>query len=392
MVISGKELIQTIAIDITEKKQLEEKLVQAGKLEAVGTLAGGIAHDFNNILAAIIGYSELGKMAVGKDNPVWAEINEILKAGNRAKDIVRQILMFSRKDNPENTVIDPGSALDNAWNLLRSAIPSTVKLEKHKSREISGIFSNTTQIYQILLNLITNAAQAMEETGGTVKVGIRNTERNGGKYVLISVSDTGKGLDPETEDRIFDPYFTTKEIGRGSGLGLAVVNGIVNENSGFIEVDNRPGEGVTFNIFFPASDEVFQESETEVTDTKKGSETVLVVDDEPALVDVMCKILESENYKVIKSTDGIEALEIFERRKDEIDLVITDQTMPEITGIELAGKIKKIKNLPVKIATGYSTGINNEKIEEYSIDEVLIKPVKRVDLLKSVRDVFDKIN
>ena len=253
MLISGRELIQTIAIDITEKKQLEEKLVQAGKLEAVGTLAGGIAHDFNNILAAIIGYSELAMISIGKGKPGWDEINEILKAGNRAKDIVRQILMFSRKDNLEKTVIDPASTLDSAWNLLRSAIPSTVKLEKHKSDQVSGIFSNTTQIYQILLNLITNSSQAMENTGGTVSVGINNTERNGRKYVRISVSDTGKGLDPETEDRIFEPYFTTKEIGKGSGLGLAVVHGIVNESGGFIEVDNHPGEGVSFNIFFPAA-------------------------------------------------------------------------------------------------------------------------------------------
>ena len=389
MNINSRELVQSIAIDITEKKKLEEKLIQAGKLEAVGTLAGGIAHDFNNILAAIIGYSEIGRISIGEGNAGWDEINEILKAGNRAKDIVRQILLFSRKDNLKKEVIDPGEVLDESWKFLSSAIPSTVRIIKNKAPELSGIFASTTQIYQILLNLCTNASQAMEDTGGTISVNLENTLRFNKKYVLLSVSDTGKGLDPDTVDRIFDPYFTTKDIGKGSGLGLAVVHGIVKESGGFIEVDNHPGEGVTFNIFFPSAKAAAREQEISIPDNLDGIETVLVIDDEESVADVISRYLATEKYNVITETNSSKALNIFTEKKDFIDLVITDQTMPEITGLELASEMKKIKNIPVLIITGYSTRVDPDDPEKYNVEKIMIKPINRVRLLKSVREILD---
>ncbi len=390
MNINGKDLVQSIGIDITEKKLLEGKLLQAGKLEAVGTLAGGIAHDFNNILAAIIGYSEIAMMSVGEGNPGWDEISEILKAGNRAKDIVKQILLFSRKDNLEKIIVDPGVVLDESWNFLRSAIPTTVQMIKNKALDLKKIMASPTQIYQILLNLCTNSSQSMEETGGIIRVEIRNAVVREKGYIRISVSDTGHGLDPETLDKIFDPYFTTKDVGKGSGLGLAVVHGIVEESGGFIDIENYPGEGVTFNIYLPVADAENETEKAAETEWRGGKETIIIIDDEEAVADIVARYLQTAGYEVIKETDSRKALETINRRIEEINLVITDQTMPGITGLEIAAEVKSRSNIPVVIITGYSTRINIENAEDYRIDKILLKPINRNDLLKEVREILDR--
>ena len=241
--VNDRDLIQSIWIDITEKKMIEENIRQAGKLEAVGTLAGGIAHDFNNVLAAIIGYAEIAQLEIGEKKPGRYEVDEILKAGLRARDIVKQILLFSRKSDLNKESVYLPEILEDSGNFLRAAIPKSIRITEQKGEGIKKICANSTQIYQILLNLCTNASHAMEEKGGTITISIENMELDGTDYVRLSVGDTGPGIDENIRDKIFDPYFTTKGIGKGSGMGLAVVHGIVEENDGFISVDNSPVKG-----------------------------------------------------------------------------------------------------------------------------------------------------
>jgi two-component system sensor histidine kinase EvgS len=390
--IEENDYIQIVLIDITDKKILEEKLLQAGKLEAVGTLAGGIAHDFNNILAAILGYSEIARMQIGENNPGWSEIGEVVKAGNRAKDIVKQILVFSRNDSLKTELVDLCDIIDDSWNFLRAAIPSTVKIIKNADIETDKIIASTTQIYQILLNLCTNASHAMEVSGGTITISTGNSLFEERKYVKLSVSDTGTGLDPKIVDRIYDPYFTTKGVDKGSGLGLAVVHGIVEESGGFIKIDNIPGEGVTFHIFLPASETGYIEKYEQEPEIRGGNEIVLVLDDESAVSDILSRQLESAGYKVLSEINSISAINTFKKNPDKIDLLITDQTMPEKTGLEVAAIIKNINNIPVILTTGYSSVIHDDNEEEEVVDKILFKPISKNKLLKTVREVLDSSN
>ncbi len=388
--VNDRDLIQSIWIDITEKKMIEENIRQAGKLEAVGTLAGGIAHDFNNVLAAIIGYAEIAQLEIGEKKPGRYEVDEILKAGLRARDIVKQILLFSRKSDLNKESVYLPEILEDSGNFLRAAIPKSIRITEQKGEGIKKICANSTQIYQILLNLCTNASHAMEEKGGTITISIENMELDGTDYVRLSVGDTGPGIDENIRDKIFDPYFTTKGIGKGSGMGLAVVHGIVEENDGFISVDNRPGEGVIFHIYFPADDyEGTAKSEAAVP-ARGGSETIMVIDDEKAVVEIISRHLSSAGYFVISESDSFSALKTYTQKSDEIDLVITDQTMPELSGLSLAYRMREIKKVPFILATGYSSKVNFEDFSSDLIDKLMIKPVSKNKLLKTVRDLLDR--
>ena len=388
--VNDRDLIQSIWIDITEKKMIEENIRQAGKLEAVGTLAGGIAHDFNNVLAAIIGYAEIAQLEIGEKKPGRYEVDEILKAGLRARDIVKQILLFSRKSDLNKESVYLPEILEDSGNFLRAAIPKSIRITEQKGEGIKKICANSTQIYQILLNLCTNASHAMEEKGGTITISIENMELDGTDYVRLSVGDTGPGIDENIRDKIFDPYFTTKGIGKGSGMGLAVVHGIVEENDGFISVDNRPGEGVTFHIYFPADDYEGTAKSVAAVSARGGSETIMVIDDEKAVVEIISRHLLSAGYFVISESDSFSALKTYTKKSDEIDLVITDQTMPELSGLSLAYRMREIKKVPFILATGYSSKVNFEDFSSDLIDKLMIKPVSKNKLLKTVRDLLDR--
>ena len=390
--IKNREIIQNIWIDITEKKIIDEKLRHSGKLEAIGTLAGGIAHDFNNILTAILGYSEVAKMVIGENNPGWDEIGEMQKAGERAKDIVRQILLFSRKDTPEKEVFNLSEIIDEIKILLRSVIPNSIKMINESDSSVDNIYANRTQIGQIFINICSNASHAMEETGGTLTIKIQNAVRQDVKYVLLKISDTGPGIDKKIAGRIFDPYFTTKEIGKGSGLGLSVVHGIVEENNGFIEFENIPGEGVSFFIYLPScsNKSIPRIKDDYAVDIAGGNETIMVLDDEKPIIDIVSKYLQSGGYSVISENESNIAVQSFIKNKEIIDMIITDQVMPELSGLEFAEIVKKNKNIPVLLMTGYSEKLHTAGLNEEYVDKLLFKPVSRKELLNTVRNMLDK--
>ena len=331
-------------------------------------------------------------MVIGENNPGWVEIGEMQKAGERAKDIVRQILLFSRKDTPEKEVFNLSEIIDEIKILLRSVIPNSIKMINESESNVDNIYANRTQIGQIFINLCSNASHAMEDTGGTLTMKIQNAVRQNVKYVLLKISDTGPGIDTKIADRIFDPYFTTKEIGKGSGLGLSVVHGIVEENNGFIEFENNPGEGVSFYIYLPSCSEISipKIKDDSESDIAGGNETILVLDDEKPIIEIVSKYLQSVGYSVITENESNTAVQTFIKNREIIDMVITDQVMPELSGLEFAEIVKKNKNIPVLLMTGYSEKLQTEDVDEEFADKLLFKPVSRKELLYTVRNMLDK--
>ncbi|MBM9520966.1 transporter substrate-binding domain-containing protein [Desulforhopalus vacuolatus] len=399
-----------IARDITERKQaeedrkqMEEKLRQSHKMEAIGTLAGGIAHDFNNILAAILGYAEMVSDEVPEFSPAQKDIQEVLKAGKRAKELVKHILTFSRKSGQEHVPVDIHLIAKEALNLLRASIPTTIEIHQEIDPKCGTVHSNPTQIHQILMNLCTNAAQAMDEKGGILKVSLDCTDlpeevlqkdptMKPGQYVKLTVSDNGPGIDKDIIDRIFDPYYTTKEIGKGSGMGLTVVHGIVKSHDGIIMVESKLGNGATFTVFLPNAEEEFQQETEIVFSLPTGNERVLVVDDEETVAEMTKRRLESLGYQVTLETDSIKALELFRSNPHAFDLIISDQTMPILTGEQLARELLNIKpDIPIIICTGYSSKIDVEKANSIGISAFLMKPVDNVELSKTVRQTLDAL-
>ncbi|MCP3921572.1 MAG: response regulator [Desulfobacterales bacterium] len=385
-----------VSRDITKKKELELKLRQAQKMESIGTLAGGIAHDFNNILAGILGNTELLKIKLPEDDFFNKKLNNILSATIRAKDLVSQILEFSRQVETRRANVDSRIILKEITKMLRSLLPSTVKIFCKVTNEPLYIHADINQIHQVIMNLCTNAHHAMKDRGGVLTLKVtdhtdNNTDEN---WVLLTISDTGHGISSEIVTRIFDPYFTTKDKGVGTGLGLAVVHGIVQSHGGKITLESNEN-GTEFKILFPKVGRATQIETIETIETiKSGSETILFVDDEPSIIEVCEDMLGHLGYKVITTTSSVEALGIFEERKNEIDLVITDMTMPEMTGDILAAKIKEIApDKPVIMCTGFSEGFTYESSKKSGIiNELLIKPVKIVDLVKSINTVFNRKN
>ena len=375
--------------DISEQMKLETQLRQAQKMEALGTLAGGIAHDFNNILSIIIGYTEIESLNATNDSATKNNLFKVLKAGRRAKELVNQILSFSRQSEHELRPIHIGPTVKEALKLLRASLPATIEIHQHIERSPGLVKSDPTQIYQVLMNLCSNAAHAMHDKGGVLKVSL--TRMNPYPYLSLTVSDTGHGIAPEILERIFEPYFTTKEKGEGTGLGLAVVHGIVKSHGGTITVESEVGEGATFNVFLPRIEDAEDAEETAAFEPlPTGHERILLIDDERALVDIGKKTLECLGYIVSTETNGIEALELFREHPDNFDIVISDMTMPNMTGEKLAKEILKIcPDIPIILCTGFSKEMTTEKAMAMGIREFIIKPFSIQELAKTIRKVLD---
>jgi PAS domain S-box-containing protein len=406
--IDGRHVHLQVATDITEIKSLEKErlhteaqLRQAQKMEAIGTLAGGIAHDFNNILSAILGYSELALDDALHGRASANYIREILKAGGRARDLVYQILTFSRQTETEAKPILVQPIVKEALKLLRASLPSTIAISGNTQCK-AIVEADPIQIHQVIMNLCTNAGHAMRPTGGTLEVNLSKetltsdyTDQSAaalpGEYLKIAVSDTGPGIDKDILDRIFDPYFTTKEKGEGTGMGLAVVQGIVQNCHGFVTVDTLTGKGTCFNVYLP----IIQMNEPVQTKADAavpgGHERILFVDDEPPLADLSKQILERMGYRVTIKTSSLEALELFNSNPDAFDLVISDMTMPHMTGDILTLKLQEAHpGIPVIICTGYSEKVTQEMMDRLKIKALIMKPIIRDELLRTVRLVLDE--
>ncbi len=401
-------LIGTVQ-DITERKQaekkrsqLEEQLRQAQKMESIGTLAGGIAHDFNNILGIIIGNTELSINDVPERDPVRYNLEEIHKASLRARDMVRQILRFSRQDNQEVRPIQIRPIIEDALKLIRSSIPTTIEIRQKFSAHTEAILADPTQINQILLNLCTNATHAMRESGGVLEVALKDIdldkkavtryhELTPGKYIVLTVRDTGYGMEPDVVDRIFDPYFTTKEVGEGTGMGLAVIHGIVKKHNGAIQVYSEPGKGTTFKVLFPVAESKPVPEATSLEALPTGTEKILFVDDEAALADLGGRMLQHLGYEVTVRTGSHEALGVFKAQPDNFDLLMTDMTMPNMTGKDLAQEILQIRpGFPVILCTGFSEIITEEKAKQIGIKAFVMKPLAVGEVATTIRQVLDQ--
>ncbi len=398
---NGKKYIQSVLVDITRRKRMESELRQAQKMEGIGTLAGGIAHDFNNILSAIIGYTELAQMKVSDDSELARDLHQVRKASERAKGLVRQILTFSRKETSEEAVLQISLVVKEALKLIRSSIPSTIEIVQDIS-STAPVLTDPTRIHQLVMNLCTNAYQAMQDTGGLLTVAMHEVivnpenypelDLDEGNYVQIEVSDTGCGMDEATLADIFDPFFTTKEQGCGTGLGLAVVYDIVTGMKGGISVTSQPGVGTTFYIYLPIAKEKYPASATPPVQESivAGNEQIMVVDDEEAIRDLLRAIFAGAGYRVFDYTDGREAWEAFRQEPDRWNLIVTDQTMPFMTGEELAVRAIKLRpEIPVILCTGYSESISEEKALALGIKDYLHKPISLNKLLASVRKAVE---
>ncbi len=386
--------------DLTQVKNLERQLLQAQKMEAIGTLAGGIAHDFNNILSAIIGYSELLKFEIPKDIEAASYPDNILKAGNRAKDLVNRILTFSRQSEQELKPLSVKKITIEALKLIRASLPSTIEIHEDLISD-SLIMGNSTQIHQIIMNLCTNAGHAMQENGGVLEIVLNDevldiesasyyTDLKPGKYLKLAVKDSGYGISPDKIDFIFDPFFTTKGKGAGTGLGLSVVHGIVKSMKGSIAVSSKPGKGALFEVLIPIIIDDIVVLEEKVNRLPQGTERVLLIDDEPELIKVGRSMLEKLGYSVYSSSNPREALNLFESEPDKYDMVITDMTMPDLTGDKLAAELIRIKNdIPVILTTGFSVGMTEEKACEIGIKGFLMKPIDMLELAGMIRKILD---
>ncbi len=389
--------------DVTEEVLLEMQLRQAKKMEAVGVLAGGIAHDFNNILTAIIGYAEMARLfQTNESSRVHLYIDHVLQAGERAKELVQQILTFSRQREGEKTSVLLAPIVEECVRFLRASLPSTIEIRREADSDLIGVFADATQIHQVLMNLCTNAAHAMKTRGGVLTVSLRTILLDGesvarsypelkpGSYAVLTVSDTGEGISQSLMERIFDPYFTTKEKGEGSGLGLAIVHGIVKSHDGAIRASSAPGEGSVFEVLLPQLADFEEEMEMGgARGVPIGMERILFVDDEPSLVHMCSESLEILGYRVVTAMDGARALQIFRSDPAAFDLVVTDLTMPGLTGEELAMEVKRMRgDVPVLLCTGFVKGLRGP-IAFSGIAEVLEKPFSVTDLAQAVRRVLD---
>jgi len=385
-----------------EKEQLRVQLRHSQKMEALGTLAGGIAHDFNNILSPIIGYAEMTQLSLPQDSVEAENMTGILKAAERARNLVRQILTLSRRHQAELKPVRVQPVVKEALTLLRSTLPSTIAIKASLHAEDSLICGDPTQVHQIIMNLCTNAYHAMEELGeGTLEVTLDTVTKDdetitalghhSGSCLRVLVRDTGVGMGAADRDRIFDPYFTTKDEGKGTGLGLSVVHGIVRECGGSISVSSAPGEGTTFTLYFPVVEGQESAPEPVVIDgPPTGRESVLVVDDEEDVVFLLKRMLCRAGYRVTATTDSRDALSLFKANPGAFDLVVSDMTMPGMTGFELAREIKGItRETPVVLCTGYNDRVVCEKAEKIGVETFLMKPVEMNTLLTAVRQELD---
>jgi len=394
--------------DITERKQRQEEnlkfeaqLQQAQKREAIGTLAGGIAHDFNNILAAIIGYSELAMMEPQEGSEVMANLGEVLQAGKRAKALVQQILTVIRRHKLERQPLQLRYLVKEVLELLRATLPTTIEIRQDLAGDAGIVNADPNQIHQVLVNLCTNAGHAMEADGGVLTVALENVELdelsaspypdlNAGPYLRLTVGDTGHGIPPEILEQIFDPYFTTKDVGEGTGLGLSVAHGIVKSHGGAIKVYSEPGKGSTFQVYLPMVEETEKPRSESEKPIPTGNERILFIDDEPPLANLGKQMLKHLGYEAVSLTSSMEALERFKAQPEAFDLVFTDMTMPHMTGDKLAQELIKIRSdIPIILSTGHSKQISEEMTKEMGIRAFVMKPVSKRTMAETVRRVLD---
>jgi two-component system, cell cycle sensor histidine kinase and response regulator CckA len=394
--------IRGFVVDNTEQKKLEDQLRHSQKMEAIGTLAGGIAHDFNNILTAVLGNAEMGLIRVSEENDVRRNFAEILKATKRAKDLVRQILTFSRQERPEPKPLQIGAVIEEVLRLLRATLPSTIEIHSNIEPNAGIVLADPIQIHQLLMNLCTNAAYAMQKDGGGMEVSLghvdvgNNKDLNElglkpGRYVELMVRDTGCGMDQDLVKRIFDPFFTTKPLGEGSGMGLAVVHGIVRSLDGGLRVETELGTGSTFRVFLPKiADNLLQEAdavEPVAEDNNHGR--ILLVDDEESLLSIGKQMLEHLGYRVTDKSSGIEALSCFRGHPEAFDLVISDQTMPKMTGSDLAAALLSIRpDIPIILCSGYADTLDEDRMKNIGVQELVLKPFVFSELAEIARKVL----
>lgn len=395
--------------DITARKRAEEALEKSEKhlrhtqkMEAIGTLAGGIAHDFNNILSAILGYSELALAQIPKESRLLPYLEEIFTAGNRAKDLVKQILAFSRRSDQEREAVDLQHIVQEALGMVRATLPSTIEIRSILVIDSAVIFADPTQIHQVIMNLCTNAEQAMREEGGVLSIAVTSREVTEGSihafpglqpgtYLQLSIQDSGKGMPGHVLDRIFEPFFTTKELGQGTGLGLAVVHGIIVGHEGHISVKSVVGQGTTFTILFPRLDVALPVKPEKVLEWPRGTGKVLFVDDEEVLARWGEQVLTHLGYTVITKTNPHEAVEVFQEEPDAFDVVVTDQTMPLMSGEVFARTLLNIReDIPIVLCTGFSHTMSAEKAKKLGLQGFLMKPVNGAVLAKTLWDILSK--
>ena len=400
----GGRIVSYVAVkrDVTREVTLKKQLRQAQKMEAIGTLAGGIAHDFNNILAAIIGYTELARMDLVEGTPLMDNINKVLGASYRARDLVAQILAFSRQTEQELRPVSISAIVKEALKLLRASLPATIEIRQRVLMDPATILADATQIHQVLMNICTNAGHAMRLTGGVLEVYLGEPREAfepplplqhlvAEDYLCLAIRDTGHGMPPEVLERIFDPYFTTKKKEEGTGLGLAVVHGIVSSHKGHITVDSTPGEGTLFKIYFPVLPvKVFDRKKTLGARLPGGTERVLLIDDEVDIVQVSRQMLERLGYTVTAFSDSRAALADFEADPDGVDLLITDMTMPGLTGDQVVRAVHARRpNLPIIMCTGFSEIITPEKARELGVRRLMMKPLLVGELARTMRELLD---
>jgi signal transduction histidine kinase/ActR/RegA family two-component response regulator len=400
MIIGEQRFQIGVFRDVSQRREVEARLRQSQKLEAIGTLAGGIAHDFNNILAAILGFGELA-LDAARGSSIQDDLEQVIKAGKRARELIRQILAISRQSTLESSPQLIQVIAKEVVKLLRATIPATIEIRQDICSDCEPVLADPTQIHQILMNLCTNAFHAMEQTGGILEIGLRQIELDSsddfsmfelapGRYVRLDVIDSGCGMEQEIIEHIFEPYYTTKPQGKGSGLGLAVVHGIVESHGGKIICRSEPGQGSTFSVVLPVAEKPPAASQEAQQEIQGGNERILLVDDEESLALLGKKNLESLGYRVIPVTSSLVAMQRFRDNPRDFDLVITDQAMPHLAGENLARKILEIRpDMPVILCTGHSSVINEELAKSLGIKAFLLKPIAKKKLAESVRMVLD---
>jgi PAS domain S-box-containing protein len=403
MEFEGQMAVLVVARDITERTRLEAQLRQAQKMQAIGTLAGGIAHDFNNILAAIMGYTELALYDVSHGSRMQHHLEEVLTAGKRARDLVQQILAFSRQRPQERQPVRLHLLISDVLRMLRASLPSTIAIQPHLTSAAGTVLADPTQLQQVLMNLCTNAEHAMRDTGGVLAVNLDAVEitvafaathapLTPGPHACIIIRDTGYGMAPEVMERIFEPFFTTKAVGEGTGMGLAVVDGIIASHGGAITVASTSGQGTTFAIYLPRIDiDTPSLDISEETPMPQGNGRILFVDDEPTLAHMTAEMLTRLGYKPTAHTSSVEALQMFQAAPWQFDVVITDQTMPVMTGERLARALRRIRpDIPIILCTGFSYTMTASKAQAMGVDAFLLKPLAFRELGRAIQQVLEQ--
>ena len=395
------QMAESLKTREAENQTLSKQLHLVQKMEAIGTMAGGIAHDFNNILSAIMGYTELAMLETPKEGCQQKKLKEVFKASLRAKDLVNQILTFSRQVPGEPKPYKLAVIIKEALKMLRASIPSSVEIRQNIASNLSPVMTDPTHIHQVIMNLCVNAAHAMKEKGGLLKVSLEDVTINAkkaslnpdfrpGKYQKLTVEDAGHGIQPEIMDRIFDPFFSTKPTGEGTGLGLSVVHGIIKNHGGVVLVSSGPGEGTVFEVYFPVMEVeaplVECGQSVSITQSEIKNQRILLIDDEAMLAAVGHDLLESLEYEVVAETSVHRALNIFRESPDKFDLVITDMTMPHMNGLDFAAEIRKIhRDIPIILCTGYSDSLSESAAKSVGIHEILTKPLTRARISEAVQ-------